>query len=329
VKSSLIRSLPLAGAVLLWSALAPAQTDPKFEYAKAEAVKPEAAQLVEWKAQAKAGGLWSGGNSQVKATNIGVTASRKHGANKLSLEGGLAYGRSNIWQTAAPDATMPTMVDLTKREVTTTNNFVTKGRYDRFFTLNNAAYASGQAAGDRIAGKTFYGGGQIGYSRQVLKNAMNLIVAEIGYDFSYETYSQPPAGQPAHDAVAVHSARLFAGETLSLSAATGITASVEALLNLNKEGKALNHVNGTTGVDAFKDTRVVGKAALTTNLYKSLSIAFGFTVKYDQNPAPLPLATLLPPMTTLATGSFASTGGVPFAETTDTQAEATLIYTFF
>ncbi|HVU51401.1 MAG TPA: DUF481 domain-containing protein [Polyangia bacterium] len=312
--------------MLLSPAFAAAQTDPKFDYAKVEPVKPETAQVVEWKAQAKAGGLWTGGNSQVKSALIGVTASRKQGANKLSLEGTLAYGRSNVWQTL-PSATTPGDVDIERNEVTTTNNFLAKGRYDRFFTQNNAGYVSAQAAGDRIAGKTFFGGGQIGYSRQLLKNDMNLVVAEIGYDFSYETYLQPPAGKAPLEAVAVHSARLFAGETLKLSSATGIVASVEALLNLNRESKALNHVDGSTGVDAFKDTRLLGKAALTTTVYKALSLAVGFTVKYDQNPAPLPLGPILMGAT-LAPDQYASTKNQPFAETTDYQTEATLIYTF-
>ena len=321
-------TLAAAVAALLWSPFAAAQVDPKFDYAKADAPKPDAAHTVEWKAQAKAGGLLSSGNSQVRSTQLGLTASRKEGSNRLSLDGNLAYGRTNVLAATA-DPAMPTMVTgLERVTVTNTNNWVARGRYDRFFTLNNSGYVSAQGAGDRIAGKTFYGGGQVGYSRQLLNNAMNTVVAEIGYDFSLETYVEPPPGKPALDAVSVHSARLFAGETLKLSAATGITASIEALLNLNKEDKALNHINGTPGVDAFKDTRVVGKAALTTTVWKSLSIAFGFTVKYDQNPAPLPLTSILPAGTTLAPTAFASTAGVPFAQTTDTQAEATLIYTF-
>ena len=87
----------------------------------------------------------------------------------------------------------------------------------------------------------------------------------------------------------VHSARIFAGETLTLTKATGITASVEALFNLNKEGSALKYPNGTVGVDSFDDTRVNGKLGLTTTLYKRMSISFGFLLRYDQNPAPLPI----------------------------------------
>jgi hypothetical protein len=317
-----------AGVVLLGSALASAQTEPKFEYAKAEA-PPPAAKPVEWKAQAKAGGLLTTGNSQVKSANLGVAASRKEGANKLSLEGNLAYGRSNVIVPVLDAATPMTIDGFRRDSVTTTNNWLGRGRYDRFFTENNAGYASAQGAADRIAGKTFFGGGQIGYSRQLIKNDVNTVVAEIGYDFSYETYVQPPPGKPALDAVSVHSARVFAGETAKLSAATGLSASVEAFFNLNKEGKALNHVDGTPGVDPLKDTRVIGKTTLTTTLWKSLSVAFSFAIKYDQNPAPLPLATLLPAGTMLSPTAFPDTAGVPFAQTTDTQTEATLIYTFF
>ena len=66
---------------------------------------------------------------------------------------------------------------------------------------------------------------------------MHLAVAELGYDLSYERYVQVPS--TTHDPVTIHSARLFAGETLTLTKATGITASVEALFNLNTEIKAL------------------------------------------------------------------------------------------
>ena len=323
----------VAAALALAPALAAAETDPKFEYSKAEATKqgPQegAPPPVEWKAQAKAGGVLTEGNSQARSATFGVAASRKEGANKASLEGNLAYGKSRVLQPLL-DPTMPMVVDgLARSNITSTNNWLAKARYDRFFTTNNAGYVSAQSASDLVAGKAFTGGGQIGYSRQLLKNDTHLVVAEIGYDFSYESYVAPPAGGKTIDPVSIHSARLFAGETLTLSKATGITASVEALLNLNKEGKALNHVDGSAGVDAFKDTRIIGKAALTTTLLKSLSIACGLTVRYDQNPAPLPLVSLIPKGSTLSPTAFASTMGVPFAETTDTQAEATLIYTFF
>ena len=142
--------------------------------------------------------------------------------------------------------TRPRLRSLDKRSVETTNSWLFRGRYDWFFTPNNSGYASGQAAADQVAGKSFFGGGQVGYSRQVLKTAMHLLVAELGYDFSFESYVAQP--NKTLDAVSVHSARVFAGETLMLSTATGLTASVEALFNLNKEGKAINVNTGMPGV---------------------------------------------------------------------------------
>ncbi len=322
----------LAISLLLLATAANAQSNPKFEYgkpdpakadvAKADAAKPPEPPKVEWKVQAKAGAVMTTGNSESKSATFGLDASRKEGNNKLALSGAFAYGRSSsIRPVFSTDPTMTNVITgLDRPTVTTINNWVSKGRYDRFFTTNNSGYASAQAAADEIAGKTFYGGGQLGYSRQLVNTPMNVLVAELGYDYSYERYVQQTG--KVIDPVSIHSARIFAGETLKLGAATGVTASVEALFNLNTEGKALNVDTAQPGVGAFKDTRVNGKVTLATNLHKQLSIAFGFTLRYDENPAPLPLPAGLP-----AADMYAATF-VPFAEKVDTLTEATLIYTF-
>jgi hypothetical protein len=298
-----------ASLILLAARPVLAQASPKFEFGKAEEVK-----LVEWKAQAKGGFLLTTGNSQTQSGTFAASASRKEGNNKLALEAGAAYGRANNRTPHFVDTAMTMYDSIDRAAVTSTNNYYGKGRYDRFFTANNAGYVSAQAAADKIIGKTFFGGGQVGYSRQLYKDDMNLAVAEIGYDFSYERYVQPAMG--ALDPVAIHSARIFVGETLKLSAATGITANVEALFNVNKEGKAIDINSKLPGVDAFKDTRILGKVGLTTTLMKQLSIGFGFTLKYDQNPA------VLPPL------SPAVPVGVIFSEKVDTLTEVTLIFTF-
>jgi len=295
---------------LLAAAPAHAQKDPKFDFGKAEEVK-----TVEWKAQAKGGVSMTTGNSQTTNGTATASVSRKEGNNKLALEAGVAYGRSNNRFAIIDPVANTYMVD--RQSVTSTNNYYGKGRYDRFFTTNNAAYASGQAAADKIAGKTFFGGGQIGYSRQLYKSEMHLAVVEAGYDFSYERYVQAPS--KTLDPVSIHSARFFAGETLKLSAATGITANVEALFNLNKEGAAIDVNTNMAGVDAFKDIRINGKLGLSTTLYKQLSIGFSFTVKYDQNPAPLPAP---------ANAGTATAAGAYFVDKVDTLSEISLIMTF-
>jgi hypothetical protein len=277
------------------------------------------APAVEWKAQVKGGLLLTTGNSQSKNFSLGVNAFRKEGSNKLSLEGSLAYGKSSV---ATARVVGDNTIELDRQDVVSTNSMAAKGRYDRFLTEHNTTYASGQAAADKVAGKSFYGGGQIGYSRLLLKDQWNLLVAELGYDFSYERYVQQ-AGQ-ATDPVAIHSARVLVGETLSLSKETGITASVEALFNLNTETKAINVSDGTVGVKAFKDTRVNLKLGISTNLWKSLSFGFSFALKYDQNPAPRPI-----PKGTPEGATFAAGDPNLFSDKVDTLTEATLIYTFF
>jgi hypothetical protein len=311
--------LLIAVTLTLVAGTAAAQTTPKFEYGKAEEVK-----AVEWKSQVKGGGLMTTGNSQTLNGSLGATVSRKEGNNKLALEGGAAYGKSRVI-TATPDPVVANQVDINSQTVTTTNNWLLKGRYDRFFTLNNSGYAQGLVGADKIAGKSLVTGGQIGYSRQLLKNDNHLLVAELGYDFSYERYVQVPG--KTLDPVNIHSARLFLGEAFKVSEVTGLTASVEALFNLNKEEKAINIDTNTPGVDAFKDTRVNAKLGLTTTLRKSLSLGVGFLLKYDQNPAPRPLPGLpagTMPMPTIVFGPHLG----PFADKVDTQTELTLIYTF-
>jgi hypothetical protein len=332
------RPLVFTAAALLFGTPALAQTNPTFTFAKPDAPKPaEVAKpgtpppppppLVEWKAMVKAGFTMTSGNSQTTGFVAAVTASRKEGNNRLSVDANGAYGRSNVLTpvispTPDPATGNPDITGITRTDVITTNNWLLKGRYDRFVTVNNSGYVAAQAAADTIAGKTFYGGGQIGYSRQLFKTPLQLTVAEIGYDLSYERYVQVP--MTTHDPVTIHSARLFAGETLTLTKATGITASVEVLFNLNTESTALNASSPyppTLGVDAFHDTRVNGKLGLTTTLLGKLSVGFGFTVKYDENPAPLPIPAGSPAMA-------AFSGIAPFADKVDTLTEATLIYTF-
>ena len=301
-------------------AAAPAETPPAPPPAPpAPPVPPPTP--VEWKAQSKGGMLITGGNSQSKNFSFGVNGFRKEGNNKLALEGGMAYGTSN--NSVATVDSNNTIVGVHRDDVVSNNNWATKARYDRFVTEHNTGYASGQAAADKIAGKTFFGGGQIGYSRLLLKDEMNIVVAELGYDFSYERYVDQP--NKTLDPVAIHSARILVGETLSLSKETGVTASVEALFNLNKEGKAIDAKTGNVGVDAFKDTRINGKVALSTNLWKSLSFGFSFAVKYDQNPAPRPVPAGAPAGTSWPKDYWS----LAYSRTWDTLTEATFIYTFF
>ncbi len=119
----------------------------------------------------------------------------------------------------------------------------------------------------------------------------------------------------------IHSARIFVGQTSKLTDATSAFANVETLLNLNSEStlNADDDTGMTKTVDPLSDTRVNIKAGLTTTLWKNISFSFGFTLKYDHNPAPLPAPKGAP--------AYAA-GFQPFAETVDTITEAALIVNF-
>lgn len=272
-RSVVVSALVLTGSLCATTAKA---QDPKFEYGKAEEVKdPDA---VEWKASAQAGLIVSTGNSQATTISAGATASRKAGNNKLSLDAAAAYARSQV--RAAVDGNMDGAIqedEISEQSTTSTKNWLIKLRYDRFFTARDSAYLAGKIGADEPAGKKIFGGAQVGYSRQLYKTAAHELVAEIGYDFTYEDYENEAA-----DALSIHSARLFAGYAGKVSEVTGVAASIEALLNLNSEDTPSGEVG------AFEDTRLTMKASLTTKLVERIDFRFAVTGKYDTEPAPRP-----------------------------------------
>ena len=67
--------------------------------------------------------------------------------------------------------------------------------------------------GDEPAGKRLFGGAQIGYSRQVVKTDRNELLAELGYDFTFVQFANPPTGGP--DQLLIHSLRGFLGYGLT------------------------------------------------------------------------------------------------------------------
>jgi hypothetical protein len=278
--------------------------DPKFAHSgEEEAKKLEEVKGIEWKAAALAGAILTTGNSKTTSLSAGATASRKQGRSKLAIDAGLAYARSTLLfpNDINGNGTIDNDAEIGEDAQTTTDAWIVKARYDFFFTPRNSVYTSASVSADEPAGKELVAGAQVGYSRLLHKSAKHEVVAEVGYDFSYE---DPVVG----DGEGIHSGRGFVGWAGKLSGDTAAEASVEVLSNVNKLDN---------DVDRFEDTRVNGKTKLTTKLWEDLNFGFSFLLKYDNAPSARPPLSL----------PYAD-GFVPLAEELDTRTEVSLIYNF-
>jgi large conductance mechanosensitive channel len=303
----------VAALALLLLPLQAFSQEPKFSYPKPEEAPAEV--KVEKKLQAKGGVVHMGGNSEALTGTLGATGSYLIGWNRLSAEANAAYVRSRVVTAVERNMVAGIQSDeLIEADQATSKLFQAKARYDRFFTTNNAAYASAQVLTDTPAGKQLVAGGQVGYSRQLYKTDRNRAVAELGYDYSYERAAAPDAL-----GVNVNSGRLFLSEDMKLSDSSGWFVSAELLTNLNSEREPVMGFEAVHGkVEAFDDTRLNARTGITTTLWGNLSFAFSFGLRYDHAPAPRKAPS----------GFSFAPGFIPLADTIDTTTEATLVVTF-
>ncbi len=257
----------------------PPGKDAKYEFGKLEEVKK-----VEWKASASAGFSAATGNAQVLSFSGGGLVSRNDGKNKLQLAADALYTRTTQY-TGFEDLNGNMKIDsdepLTPESQETAASLKGGGRYDRFFSANNTGYLLFFAGFDKPASKDWFLGGQVGYMRQVVKTKMHELLAEVGYDFTFD-YLLKADGAAAdfRQDVSLHSARLFVGYGLSIGDHSSLRASVEALLNL------VSLTIGDRVVGAAEATRVNGKLEFTTKIWKPLSFRAAFNIRFNNAPAP-------------------------------------------
>jgi hypothetical protein len=293
-----------AGALTLALGRSAPAADPKFEFKPVEQVNK-----VEWKVSAQAGLVLNTGNANTLAFSAAGFASRNDGKNRLTLDVGGTYARATV--VSATDANMDGSIsadEIQRTESTTAELWNVKLRYDRFLSTNNSLYVTAFAGGNTPAGKEVLAGGQVGYARQLFKNDVHLLSAELGLDYSYENLVvQTPD-------LHIASLRAFVGYGVTLSKDTLVAMDIEVLCNLNP----LDNVGAGRSASSFEDTRVNGRASLTTRLYKALSFRLAFTARFDNVPAPLGKIGPLP---------FAP-GFQPVAEKLDTITDASLVVSF-
>lgn len=289
----------------------------KSEYKFAEQAEVK---RVVWKASASAGFTLAAGNANLLTLSGGANLSRNDGRNLLQIDLNGVYGLT----------TVPTLIDLDaagnpcpagamtmgcnglidrSNEVgseskTTAGFFLLKGRYDRFFTTNNAGFLSAFVGLDIPASKNILTGGQLGYSRQLLKTPRHELKAELGADVTYTNYILA-ADTVGNADLVLASARLFLGYNLTLGNNTQFIARAESLINLNP---ATIVERRAAPADA---TRVNAQLALTTKVWNRLSFRFSFGLRYDNCPAPNPnlkFAPYSPGVYTPASGNGPASG---------------------
>jgi hypothetical protein len=276
--------------------------DPKFNYGKRE----EIAKLPPWAATIQAGfGLTTGNAQSINLSGAGNVGYRFSPDDALRLDAGVAFQRSTV-QSAVDvnqDGTItPNEVfDITQ---TVSSAWYTKLRYDHFFDLN-AIYAFTSAGGNVPAGQQFLWSAQVGYSRALWKTAANELVAEAGFDYTYQRYV---LGNP--DSINIAGLRGFLGYVGTPNPDLNYSASVEYIGNMN----TLNTPTGQVG--AFGDNRLTIRAGVTWTIFGDGSLGFRFRALYDSAPAPKP-----PP-----SGFSWAAGYQPLANSWDTFTEFVFLY---
>lgn len=257
-----------------------------YAYGKMEEVKDNKAV---WKASAFAGFSAATGNRTLLSFTGTGDVSRNDGKNKLAFGVKGVYGRTFDHRFVDKNGdmvlTMPTVNSPHTDEIEefaadSANNFRFNARYDRFFTANNAGYLLFFVGLDKVANKDLYTGGQVGYSRQLVKTERHELLGELGYDFTFDRNVLTPNPSKTTQDVFLHSARVFAGYALSVNAHTGVKASIEALINLN--GSLLI---GDRTVGTGEATRINSKLEFTTQVWKPISFRAAMALEYNNAPS--------------------------------------------
>ena len=265
-----MRSLAAFAVALALAAPARAE-DPKYEYQ--DLTKPPTVDQVKptvWKANMSLGLVWLAGNAQSLGFSGSALVGVKHYNNQVELSGGGAYvtTKTSRYGTGGP---------LTD-EKTSAENWLIRGRYDRYFKEKNTVFASFQASGDKPAGYVYRIEPQVGYARLFFKSVHQLFRGELGYDYTYE--HRPFGVDPRN--IDYHSGRLFLFYENKFTAYATFSEGLELL-------EAFNHL------DSF---RLNSLTSLSSQIYKNISLKLNFTLMFNNAPPPRP-STLVDPVSML------------------------------
>jgi putative salt-induced outer membrane protein YdiY len=262
-------------AILVAAAIAaPARAvgQAKFEFAS----RPEGAG-VHWSGSAQVGLDAALGNSRSLGVSGKAQLARRDPRNLVqgSAEGAVARTRVVL---AVEENGTPGIGpgELREFDQTTREAWAVRLRYDRFPTARGSAFVVSGIGADRPAGKRLQAILQLGYGRDLLADPNHQLRIEGGYDLTYEDHLSHA------QAIAIHSARLFASYVAKPEKRISTELSVEVLTNLNSEAGASGRI------PASHDTRTAANASLTWKLDSHLALGLRATARHDSSPAPRP-----------------------------------------
>jgi hypothetical protein len=267
-----MRRLPILALLLAYASPALAD-DPKYEYKDPTA--PPQIDIVKptiWKANMQLGLVWVAGNAQ----SIGVSGAAlfgvKHYHNELTISGGGTYV-SSYSSSSGKGGPLDT-------QGTSAENWLIRGRYDRYFLKKNTVFAVFQANGDKPAGFVYRLEPQVGYARLFFKSDHQLLKGELGFDYTYE--HRVSGSVPRN--VDYYSGRLFLFYENKFTPFASFSEGVEML-------EAFNHLEGF---------RLNSVTSLSSTIYKNISLKLNFTVKFNNDAGARPdNLTVLDPATNM------------------------------
>jgi hypothetical protein len=298
--------LAILGATLLFCNAARAD-EPKYEYKDVTAAPTvDEKKPTVWKASATLGLVWVAGNAQSLGFSGSFVGGVKHYNNEWTLNAAGAYVSSGTSKFGPGGPITDT--------VTSANNWLVKGRYDRYFFEKNTVFVSFQSSGDQPAGYIYRLEPQVGYARLFFKSVHQVFRGEIGYDYTFQhNVPPPPPADPTQPTppqdVQYQSGRLFLYYENKFSAYASFSEGLELLEAFNKlEGFRLNSITSLSSV-----------------IYKNISLKLNFKLNFNNDPPLRPAPTMIDPLTMMP---FVYTADQTNFGKVDTQLDLVLAITF-
>jgi putative salt-induced outer membrane protein YdiY len=194
-----------------------------------------------------------------------LKASHEWDRNKLSAAGGINLGA------AKADLDGDGLLNQAERDAKYVDNvkrYFGEGRYDRFLSDHDSLYALAGAFHDPFAGYDLRSHEQLGYSRRLYKTTDTEFVAELGFDYAQENYTDEAIAGGSVPYQDVFAARILLGITHKFNDNVSVADTFEVYENV---------------VD-LNDVRMLNTASLSAGLSNKLSLKLSHALIFDNVP---------------------------------------------